>query len=469
MSYSFLHERGDDVEYSSWLDKESASMFVSEYQRRFCVLTKSDHSIRYFKSESDRKPAGILNTWDFVSVEPQTHDTDCKVFVITENGKERQYVFQASTNEIMLDWIHHIKAVNNLNEEARAKSKNVASVSVIENAKLQQQGPLESFRPVFNDDDMRSEVMTTKEKTIDEMKIKTMFRMIEDVPVEVDGVELEKKVLYLTNKQCSMFDEEGTDRCIQALDLGQPKCIIRLIGSYGTAQDYRVHIQRRDRPEGQYKGQSLEFGSEIHAEDSYTTQKQLVVFFKNCLLPLAKKTKALIILSCADDCALTGALERVVLPELDRLGANCPFKILGWGQAHKYLYKSVKQEGLCGKLSNSSEAWNSRLDQMTSLFSSVDAGELDRCDLTKCCTHYIIFEGVDFIGRSAEESKNNGPSSRFKNMFLSVITAVLPSIVIVTTGNINYNYENVASLTRRNIPTLLLDSRQRSFTCSEKK
>jgi len=69
---------------------------------------------------------------------------------------------------------------------------------------------------------------TTRDKTIDEMRIKTMYRMVEDVTLSQNGVEQEKKVLYLTNKQANMFDEEGMARCIQALDLGEPKCIIRL-------------------------------------------------------------------------------------------------------------------------------------------------------------------------------------------------------------------------------------------------
>ena len=44
--------------------------------------------------------------------------------------------------------------------------------------------------------------------------------MVDDVQVSADGRDLEKKVLYLTNKQCNMFDEMGILRCLQALDLG---------------------------------------------------------------------------------------------------------------------------------------------------------------------------------------------------------------------------------------------------------
>jgi hypothetical protein len=45
--------------------------------------------------------------------------------------------------------------------------------------------------------------------------------MVDDITVSIDGRDLEKKVLYLTNKQCSMFDEVNIHKCLQALDLGR--------------------------------------------------------------------------------------------------------------------------------------------------------------------------------------------------------------------------------------------------------
>lgn len=60
---------------------------------------------------------------------------------------------------------------------------------------------------------------------VDEMKIQTMYKMVEDCKVSVMGNEIVKRILYLTNKQAVLFDEIAMERCIQALDIGDPKVI----------------------------------------------------------------------------------------------------------------------------------------------------------------------------------------------------------------------------------------------------
>lgn len=328
--------------------------------------------------------------------------------------------------------------------------------------------------PHINDINIDVKEKDEAKTTLEQMKIETMFRMVDHVTVESDGAMLEKKLLFLTNAQCSLFNRDLMEKAITALQLNDAMCIIRLIASHGTAQDYRVHIERRDQPAGQYEGTSVQFGSELNAKDSYIMQKQLVLFFKNCLIPLAKKTKALIVLNAADDCCLTAALERVVLPELERLGGSCPFTILGWGQASKYLYKSVKNQGLCGKMAISTreEAFIRGLKRLTKLYKDkgVDENELERCDLTKAATHFIIFEGVDIddsSGKTLQQCHNDGPADKFRNLFLQTTAAHLPSLAVATTGHNEYNYERLAALCRRGIPTLLLDSRQRAFTTNK--
>ena len=69
--------------------------------------------------------------------------------------------------------------------------------------------------------------------------------MVEDIEVVANGRNLEKKVLYLTNKQCNMFDDVGILRCLQALDLGKPKCVIRLLSAERGVAQYTVHTETR--------------------------------------------------------------------------------------------------------------------------------------------------------------------------------------------------------------------------------
>ncbi len=59
--------------------------------------------------------------------------------------------------------------------------------------------------------------------------VQTMYRMVEDITVEVQGNSIKKKFLYLTNAQAAMLNRTTIEKCIQALDVGDPKCVIRLL------------------------------------------------------------------------------------------------------------------------------------------------------------------------------------------------------------------------------------------------
>ena len=54
---------------------------------------------------------------------------------------------------------------------------------------------------------------------------------------------------------------------------------------------------------------------------------QLDVFMKECVLPLAIKSQALIIVEGFNDSSSAMSLERIVTPVQRRMGAACPFKV----------------------------------------------------------------------------------------------------------------------------------------------
>ena len=137
--------------------------------------------------------------------------------------------------------------------------------------------------------------------------------MVENIDIEMSGSTLPKKVLYLTNKQCSMLDREAMNRCMEALDLGKPKCVIRLMESCTGETNFSVHIEDHFEEHGQF-GKTQEFGSELCPNDSFITTKHIDLFIKNCVLPLAVQTNALIICSGSNDCTLASSLQRVITP-----------------------------------------------------------------------------------------------------------------------------------------------------------
>ena len=47
--------------------------------------------------------------------------------------------------------------------------------------------------------------------------------MAQDVTIKSPGgIEIQKKVLYLTNKQAGMIDENSMEKCIEELQIGKP-------------------------------------------------------------------------------------------------------------------------------------------------------------------------------------------------------------------------------------------------------
>ena len=73
------------------------------------------------------------------------------------------------------------------------------------------------------DEDFLRENFVPQDQDVDDMRVQTMFKMVDECRVICDGKDVIKKVLYLTNKQAVMFTEDAMERAVVALDIGEPK------------------------------------------------------------------------------------------------------------------------------------------------------------------------------------------------------------------------------------------------------
>ena len=105
----FDREKSGDVILSGYLAKQSPSMFVTSFQKRYCVLTYSDRVLRYFKEEQDVKEAGSIHLSDYEFTQPQNSDPECKIFVVKLKGQDRMYVFEAETHDMMRKWANSVR------------------------------------------------------------------------------------------------------------------------------------------------------------------------------------------------------------------------------------------------------------------------------------------------------------------------------------------------------------------------
>ena len=92
------------------VDGKSPSMFVSEYQPRYIVVT-ADKVLRYFKQETDYKEAGSCYLTEVELLQQQNNEKDCRIFVIKMKEKDRLFVFEAADHTTMMTWVKALKSV----------------------------------------------------------------------------------------------------------------------------------------------------------------------------------------------------------------------------------------------------------------------------------------------------------------------------------------------------------------------
>lgn len=311
------------------------------------------------------------------------------------------------------------------------------------------------------------------DENVDEMKIQTMYKMVDDCRVSIGGRETTKKVLYLTNKQAALFDDAAMERCLQALDIGDPKFIIMLSTSGGVrSQMMKAHAECIGTPTAEWgpDGDMDFMTAEIDVSDERAVESQLLIFMRTCVLPVAMQTRALIIISGANDCFLGAALSDVALGEQVRLGKDCPFTVVATVYEHEVHYLAVRRGSLACQIAKQSQSWRNRLNFTSQFWKTINGGVLQQCDLSPAASRYIVFESIDEArdevtgGFDVKHSKKNvSLRASFETVFLQMMTRKLPSIAIQS-HYINKGLQYLVDLASRNIPVLLLDTRERAIT-----
>lgn len=151
--------------------------------------------------------------------------------------------------------------------------------------------------------------------------------------ISLGGRTTTKKLLYLSNTHAGSFGGQGSmNKVFNALELRRPNFVIKLIASSGG----RAYMEAHTEDSGTYRRKFDNSVPEVCASDSDHTEHQIMKFMSECVLPLALTTRALILLTCANDCTLAVAAEKVLRPVQTRLGEACPFSVIGFGYSFEY-------------------------------------------------------------------------------------------------------------------------------------
>jgi hypothetical protein len=303
--------------------------------------------------------------------------------------------------------------------------------------------------------------MDETRKQLEDLQIRTIFSLVEDIELDLGGQTAQKKLLFLTNKQARKFDFSNITKVLQAMDVSpMPQLVINLFCSGVNSQT--------DRPGGLNSGHWMDKRShvlpmhwhgEASAADVHSTDLRLMHFLKTCVLPVAIQTNALVLVH-ADNCSLAHAFSELCSAEVQKMGGGrLPFTVLCIFQAVALSCASDREGTVAHGLKAKSKRWKEREDACRAAYSASRGDEgidLPFLDLPQGATHFIIVDAV------TNGSWDTSARNFFKNSLVQRVSENLPSIAVQT-----YDYGGMGVVpvlqdyAGRGLPLLLLDSRPR--------
>jgi hypothetical protein len=305
--------------------------------------------------------------------------------------------------------------------------------------------------------------MDETRKQLEDLQIRTIFSLVEDIELDIGGQTAQKKLLFLTNKQARKFDFSNISKVLQAMDVSpMPQLVINLFCSL-------AHVGQ-DRPHGVGDGHWLNkmsqtLGRHWHAEtsaaDVHSTDRRLMHFLKTCVLPVAIQTNALVLVH-GDNCSLAHAFSELCCAEVQKMGGGrLPFTVLCIYQAVDLSNPSNRIGTVAHGLKTKSKRWTEREHAIEAAnfatYGDEGIGQSHFTDLPLGATHFIIVDSVTsgMLDASARVF--------FKNSLVQQVSENLPSIAIQTFDKGGMSVVPVLQdYAGRGLPLLLLDTRPRS-------
>jgi hypothetical protein len=86
-------------------------------------------------------------------------------------------------------------------------------------------------------------VANLQAEALEDIKLKTMFKLVEDIEISIDGRRISKKLLYLSNKQAASFGLNSMQKVFSSLELKRPNFVIKLLTSLAGRANHDAHSE----------------------------------------------------------------------------------------------------------------------------------------------------------------------------------------------------------------------------------
>ena len=183
---------------------------------------------------------------------------------------------------------------------------------------------------------------------------------------EVTTTSGDKTVLFLTNMQAALFNSDNVHQVLAAFELPQPQLVIQLMPTkQGSVEDNHMLQSGMDLP--RYCSGSLD------PHETMAMDRDLTIFFRDVLLPLAAAANAFIIASLDPTCALTHALGEALRFIRPRYGRRLPFTIIGIDTVLQFHGRATASDGnFTASLANGSKRWRSQMPKLQQFWSETE-------------------------------------------------------------------------------------------------
>lgn len=307
-------------------------------------------------------------------------------------------------------------------------------------------------------------------RQLEELQVATIFSLVEEVRVG----DLSAKLLFLTNKQAKALDITPLDKFMLAMDIRpRPKFVINFIHMLDSFfPTFRSTMPWSANPsDNEAKGFDPLYSEVGGVEGMRQADRRLVAFLRDCIMPVAIETNALVLL--VDPCCAASRHFGIMCEDEARArGGVLPFTVVFCWHTFAYLNQSKNPGSIMHQLMhgpNGSARMKASLQAMEKGWCKApwaqdgmwDSGRFPSTWMNgppRGCTHYIMNDGVN-----SEGDLDGEVIGALRESLLQQFAHELPSISIGMKNSDAFGAP-VASLVRRGLPVLLIDSRAHSFS-----
>lgn len=290
---------------------------------------------------------------------------------------------------------------------------------------------------------------------LEELRIETMYNMVETIEHAKEDTVYTANLLYLTNSQASKISGPRMQNAINALKFGNPGMIIRLMPSLKGPSPLR------NEPLAQ-RGLNRYFtDSEESPESTHEVEAQMTRLMLDLILPLARRNRALIV--GAQGCDMMNAFVQVAAPWLRGREHHSQFAVLYFSDIPALLQCSHIGEDVSSSTTGQllKKVWTDELRESTQHALRRRFGEDEafwpHAELPVGPTHYIVFKGTS----SGELRSEIG--QMFMNRMIESFAENIPVLVIQSFGfdSALHRLSPLSDHVGRGLPLLLVDCRKR--------